>query len=63
MTEDPLQNLLTLSKFYILPFRIEVEKGLHTSGYTAIILVVGLICFMTLAIAETKPPPPVGTKI
>ena len=59
--EDPLQNLLTRSKDSILLLRMEVEKGLQMSGSTAITLVLGLICFITLAIALTSPPPPAGT--
>jgi hypothetical protein len=44
-----------------LLFLIELEKGVAMSVYTAITLVYGLVCLKKLAIALTKPPPPVGT--
>lgn len=61
LTDDPLQNLLTLSELTIYFLRIELEKGVQVSGSTAITLVVGLTCFMKLAIELTSAPPPEGT--
>ena len=63
LTEEPSQNL---QLFYALtkePLRIDSEYGLQISGSTAMTLVLGLICLMTLAIEEANPPPPAGTKI
>lgn len=61
LTDEPLQNLLTLSDTTIYPFMIELENGMQTSGSTAIILVFGLTCFIKLAIALANAPPPDGT--
>jgi hypothetical protein len=63
LTEDPLQNLLTLSEITIYPFIIELEKGVQVYGYTAIIFVFGLTCFIKLAIELTSAPPPDGHTI
>jgi hypothetical protein len=62
LTEEPLQNLLTLSETTLSPLRMELEKGVQVYGYTAIIFVLGLTCLKKLAIELTKAPPPDGTK-
>ena len=59
-TEEPLQNLLTLSAAIILPSMMEVEYGLQLSGSTAITFVLGEICLTTLATEQANPPPPAG---